>query len=1069
MKTEKRISWIYSWPMLFAGCLFPFFALAQTSAVDSLLRVLDRVENAEEQASVLNELAKKQAIQHPAEAIKYGEQALHLAHRHNLEAQEAAAYRWLAAASFYKNLPDSALNYGRRFAHLAERLGDQEGLLFAQKLMAYSSESLNRPDSASHYFRKYFQLAEGQGKQADAANALNSLGVIAFNLGQFQEALSFYEKAKTRYNDLRDTAMLALTNNNIGTLYRDMGQPEKAMEHLFAGLDIAEKSGNNYHTNLAFHNIGLVHWDQKNYDKALAYLRKAIAIDDPQLAFIKANDFSTLGAVFFEMEELDSAGHYYSVARQTAEKTNNQRLLASILNQQGALYLKRKQWESAQQELGLARAISEELDFPKEKVMAGYAFGRLYLETGKPQKAIQILVSALSLADSLGYVDAKLEALEDLAGAYTQTGNFATAFDVSQKYIALHDSLTQKEKTRQIAELETRYQTAQKEQQLAEQSLELERQARTKQQILLGSLLVILTLFGFFQFWKNKARLKRKEAELELSLKKAEAEKLKELDSLKSTFFANISHEFRTPLTLILGPVQQAMESVPASEPIEEVKDIPVKGRHLEVVRRNALRLQNLVDQLLDLSKLDNGKMRLQVSQGPLVQFIRNLVFSFESLAERKRIHLQTSFPPELEDAFFDRDKWEKILVNLLSNAFKFTPENGTIGVEVESCSAGLRVRISDSGKGMDAGEINKIFDRFYQVEGTEARGTGIGLSLVKELVELHRGQISVESAKGKGTTFKVSLPVARDAFDESAITTSSVSSHDGYLPVFVDAEHQVDGMAATSPPPLGEAGRGRLLIVEDNPDLRSFISETMQGGYQILTAENGKTGLEKAIEKTPDLIISDVMMPIMDGFEMCGFLKKDERTSHIPVILLTAKAGQQHKVAGLETGADAYLTKPFDEKELLVRARNLVEQRRKLRERFAGVGHLGSVRRLAPSEVAVTSTDQRFLEKVTAAIEENMDNEFFSVEDLASAVAFSRSQLHRKLKALVGKSPNELIREFRLARAKELLEKGHGNVSEVAMEVGYSSLSYFTRSFKAAFGVAPSEVSGGYLGRRQK
>ena len=232
-----------------------------------------------------------------------------------------------------------------------------------------------------------------------------------------------------------------------------------------------------------------------------------------------------------------------------------------------------------------------------------------------------------------------------------------------------------------------------------------------------------------------------------------------------------------------------------------------------------------------------------------------------------------------------------------------------------------------------------------------------------------------------------------------------------------------------------------------------------MQGDYQILTAENGRVGLETAIEKTPDLIISDVMMPEVDGFELCEMLKKTNVPATSPSFCSLQKRGQQHKVEGLETGADDYLTKPFDEQELLVRARNLVEQRRKLQERFAGVGHLKGVRHLAPSEVAVTSTDERFLQKVAAAIEDNMDNEFFSVEDLASAVAFSRSQLHRKLKALVGKSPNELIREFRLTRAKELLEKGHGNVSEVAMEVGYSSVSYFTRSFKAAFGVLPSEV----------
>ncbi|MEZ4930606.1 MAG: response regulator [Saprospiraceae bacterium] len=424
------------------------------------------------------------------------------------------------------------------------------------------------------------------------------------------------------------------------------------------------------------------------------------------------------------------------------------------------------------------------------------------------------------------------------------------------------------------------------------------------------------------------------------------------------------------------------------------------------------------------------------------------------------------------------------MLVNLLlSNAFKYTPEKGKVSVVTTLENGRLKVSVADSGPGISKENLDKIFERFYSLPptpskgggvgtsplggGWEGAGTGIGLSLVKELVELHRGQISVESAPGKGTVFKVSLPVGKESFlpeevlkfDSSQFVSSTVDayqSNNGQTD-WRTAELKTDELQNWQTAEL----KPTLLIVEDNPDLRHFIAETMQAEYQIITAENGKIGRETAIEHTPDLIVSDVMMPEMDGFELCETLKKDERTSHIPIILLTAKAGQRHKVEGLETGADDYLTKPFDEQELMVRAKNLVEQRRKLQAHFAKMASQGNngMIPLTPNEVAVTSTDQRFLEKVAAAIEQNLDNEFFSVEDLASEVAFSRSQLHRKLKVLTGKSPNELIREFRLCRAKELLEKGAGNVSEIAMEVGYSSLSYFTRSFKQAFGVSPSEV----------
>jgi signal transduction histidine kinase/DNA-binding response OmpR family regulator len=529
---------------------------------------------------------------------------------------------------------------------------------------------------------------------------------------------------------------------------------------------------------------------------------------------------------------------------------------------------------------------------------------------------------------------------------------------------------------------------------------------------------------------------------------KLEVEKVREIDTIKSRFFANISHEFRTPLSLILGPVNKSMENIPASESIDNNTEIPVKGKHLKVMKRNALRLQNLVDQILDLSKLDQGEMKLRVRPGNLIKFIRAIVFSFESLTELKHIHFHTHFPETIENTYFDSDKLEKILVNLISNAVKFTPEHGEISVVVENSLNGIKITVSDTGSGMRTEEVNNIFDRFYQSESAQDQGTGIGLSLVKELVELYQGQIHVNSTEGKGTTFKVVLPYKKSDFTEEEITNTTEAAENNMQESILYETSDTDPAA-----PSENQDLPLLLIVEDNPDLRQYIAEQLQEDFSIQTAKHGVEGLKIAETTIPDIIISDVMMPHMNGTELCRAVKSNEKTSHIPVILLTAKADQKAKLEGLETGADDYITKPFDGRELLVRAQNLIAQRADLREKFT------SELKIKPTDVTLTSIDERFVKQVMKEIEHHLGNEYYSVEDLAEAVGFSRSQLNRKLKLLLGKSPNQMIREFRLLRAKEMLEQRSASVSEVAYEVGYTNLSYFSKSFKETFGMLPSEV----------
>jgi signal transduction histidine kinase/DNA-binding response OmpR family regulator len=524
---------------------------------------------------------------------------------------------------------------------------------------------------------------------------------------------------------------------------------------------------------------------------------------------------------------------------------------------------------------------------------------------------------------------------------------------------------------------------------------------------------------------------------------KSEALRIQELDAIKSRFFANISHEFRTPLTLIAGPVGQALERMPASEDPEEANDIPVPGRHLQLIQRNTHRLQALVDQLLTLSRLENGEPDWRWQTGGLITYLRTLAVSFESLAERRHIQYEIHLPAEPDRAQFDPDKWEKIVTNLLSNAFKFTPDHGVIRVQASDTGESIRLEISDSGPGIPAGAIGQIFDRFYQVEGTEAQGTGIGLALVKELVDTYGGQISVQSQTGNGTTFRIVLPYRSEDLPAGEFLNEKPKTT---IPLLSNGQSE-------EVPAAGDPDQPLILVVEDHPELRQYIGSQLAGGYRVVLAADGQEGTKKALAMVPDLIISDIMMPRRNGLELCQTLKADPRTSHIPIILLTAKAGQEPKIQGLETGADDYLTKPFHGRELRIRMQNLIDQRERLRKHFAeaSVG--------LPAKTGLKSLDERFMQDVLRVIEENLDNEFFTVEELAENVGFSRSQLNRKIKALTDRTTNQFIRSCRLQRAKELLEQGTGSVSEIAYQVGYSNLSYFARSYKSQFGRLPSDV----------
>lgn len=566
-----------------------------------------------------------------------------------------------------------------------------------------------------------------------------------------------------------------------------------------------------------------------------------------------------------------------------------------------------------------------------------------------------------------------------------------------------------------------------------------------------GFYLIILT-GAVFTLWTGQTR--RIRLRDELKYKKLETEKLQEIDGIKTRFLANISHEFRTPLTLISGPIEQLLKKVKDSELSEEIK----------IMQRNADRLGRLVNQLLDLSKIEAGKMTLKTRRDDIVSFINRIVQSFESRARLKHIDLTFHSPHSALEAYIDHEKLENVMYNLIANAVKFTPEHGRIGVTVEKkktlvpppappsrkplMDGEVVIAVRDSGPGIPEAYLDKIFDRFYRIEEngeSPEAGTGIGLALAKELVDLHHGRLTVASRMGEGSVFSVTLPTGRGHLTDQEIVEPSA------FPSTSPAE-------ADPQPVMGaiQGSRDRkapaLLIVEDNADLRYYIHTILKSHYRIFESESGLKGMEIALKEIPDLILSDVMMPGMNGFELCEKIKTDARTSHIPVVLLTARADMDSKIHGLETGADDYLVKPFNETELKARVNNLIEQRRKLRERF-GRDILAPMK-----EVAVTSADERFLQKAVDFIERHLGDGEFALSSLCEHMGLSRSQLHRKLKAIVNMSTTEFIRSIRLRRAAELLKKRFGNIAEIAYEVGFNNPAYFSDCFRKQFGVLPSE-----------
>lgn len=564
---------------------------------------------------------------------------------------------------------------------------------------------------------------------------------------------------------------------------------------------------------------------------------------------------------------------------------------------------------------------------------------------------------------------------------------------------------------------------------------------------------------------KTNGELKR--LNVELGEKNGELKRLNEevleLTHSRLVFFTNISHELRTPLTLIADPVEMLLE------------DTGIKGKSrelLKMVQRNALALQQLVSNILDFRKIQNGKMELKLYRFDIVKTLTMWVSDFQLTAERKqiRLHLDVDDLKGSHEMIADQEKISRIVFNLLSNALKYTPAGGEIFVSLKDEGANLRLDVKDTGKGISQDEADKIFERFFQAKGA-ASGTGIGLALVKSFVELHHGEARVESEPGKGSDFIVVIP--REQEGDSQVIHNDVDIVDNSVNVSASTGKNVVDESVLQYIDDGDRSHGKVqqlvsentnrptvLVIDDNTDIRQYERTLLQDEYIVLEAADGKEGLSVAIKEVPDLVICDVMMPVMDGLEFTEQLKTNTATSHIPVIMLTAKNLEEHRAEGYEHGADSYITKPFHSKVLLARIENLLRQRQLLKNLYQGTKEAEK----EISEAHLEDRDRQFLKQLQAIIQQNLSDSEFGVEDMGQQIGLSRVQLYRKVKAMTGSSVVDLLRKARLAKAKRLLETRSMSVSEVAYDVGFSAPSYFTKCFKDEYGMLPGDV-GNVLG----
>ncbi|MBI5539300.1 MAG: response regulator [Bacteroidia bacterium] len=878
--------------------------------------------------------------------------------------------------------------------------------------------------------------------------------------GTPSEKLENFNKSLKLYTELKDLSGIAMVNFNMGRFYVANFNSKKAMLCYLAAYKIYQSLNYKEGMSACYTSIGSIYNNQNQYKTALEYFKEALNLYSDKnyeyyCIYVRiANNYVAMG-------DEKTALHYFESLIDTLKQRNYPDLLINVYNSIGDIYESADNYGKAKQYYKLSFDVVKKADGKYFNINSCLSMAKLFISMNQPDSAIILLEKNLQPTISL---DLKYNYYKILSLAYEKKDDIRSAYKYYKFFKIASDSINSDKSNQRLYELQISFEMNKKNEEIEllnrenqYKSLQLSKQRIVILLILLSTVLFIVMAFVLYTRFRLKHKLvgmlENKNREIEQQQQEImtmndmlgkQNESLLELDDMKSRFFTNISHEFRTPLSLIIGPLTSMLEE---SNNKEAQNDIRLMLKH-------ANSLLNLINQLLDLSKLQKASLNLQLSFYDINTFLNILIDSFSGRAKDLSISLTYNSNPLPLLVWFDRDKVGTIVFNIISNALKHTNKGGFVEVSLSIIGESndyVEIMIKDNGIGIESHELKNIFEPFYQSSVTINRkieGSGIGLALAKELVELHGGKITVKSEAGKGAQFTITLAVNKHLLPSAEILS--------------DEDHEIDVIDRF--PKLhefdlgGEAetriikGETTILVVEDNDDMRDYISKSLAQDYQIIVAVNGREGFDKAMEVSPDLIITDIMMPEMNGYEMTKLIKNNQQTSHIPVIILTAKASEESKIEGLEAAADDYVVKPFNKAELLLRIRNTIANRQKLRDKFQKSITVN------PSEVTATSLDEQFLTKALQIIENHLADAEFSVNDFCDEIGMSKTNVYRKLKALTNQSFTEFMRCIRLKRAASLLLMKSGNLTEIAYQTGFSNLSYFSRSFKEQFGVSPSE-----------
>lgn len=878
------------------------------------------------------------------------------------------------------------------------------------------------------------QRMEKEGNMLGSIIAYRLMGKEMRDDSQFDDALRLHSEGLKQAEALGDTLEIVQALNNIGTDYRRMGVFDLAQNYHYRAWAISKDWRNESYDAkknrvVSLNGLGNIYLTLGNYARADSALRMALEGEKELHSDLgQAINYANLGSIFRHRGMADSAWAYFRKSMELNQRIDNKLGISLCHTYFGSMYERARQYDKAIAEYEKAYEPMEASDDKWHMLNSLIALAGANMATGNESKAMQHLDKAKLVANEIKSYEHLSEIFDLYYKHYKRVGDYGAALASHEKAVAMSDSVMDMEKMNRIQNAGLLIERTLQEKVVNEAHLNLasEKSARFVSSVIFTA--VVLLLFGALVVFFYMQRIHRRN---HLALKR--------LAEMRETFFTNITHEFRTPLTVILG----------LSHDLQKNETQDVRDRAL-TIERQGKGLLALINQLLDISKIKSQVGNIDWRNGNITTYVTMIVDTYRDYARTKNIDLQF-YAKEAVTMDFVPDYVNKVLNNLISNAFKFTPEYGKINVTMWRKENSLNVEVSDTGEGMDEETAENVFKPFYQGE-TDSKhiGTGVGLALVKQVVDAVNGRISVESRVGEGTTFHIEIPITNVCNNKLGDTALDASVSLPALPA--DEKALADSDAVDS--------QCTVLVIEDNRDIAAYIGNLLADRYNVAYATNGEDGLQKAIDIVPDLIITDLMMPGIDGLELCRRIRANNVVNHIPIVIVTAKISEQERIAGIEAGADAYLAKPFNVDELRTVVERLLDRQRSLRSKFS---ESIDTNNKEEEEVTLTDAERRFLAKTVDHIYLLLDKQQLDVNTLSDKLCMSSRQFHRKIVALTGCSPASFMLKIKMKRARHLLETdSRMSIDEIASLCGFEHTSSFYHAFRKAYGVTPKDVRRG-------